>query len=78
MRTYNEIYNNVKEWYDEYRNSLIRNKGMIKFRIQGYINGLSSDIKADILDECINNPITLAHFEGDVDYFLMMLKRKIN
>ena len=78
METYSEIYNNVKEWYNEYQNPLNRNKEPIKFRIQGYINGLSSEIKADILDEGINKPITSAHFEGDVDYFLMMLKRKMS
>ena len=77
METYSEIYNNVKEWYNEYQNPLNRNKGTIKFRIQGYINELSSEIKAGILDEGINNPITSAHFESDVDCFLMMLKRKM-
>ena len=39
MRTYNEIYNNVKEWYDEYHNSLIRNKGMKNFGFKATLMG---------------------------------------
>ena len=77
METYIEIYNNVKEWYNGYQNPLNRNKGTIKFRIQGYINGLPSEIKIRIFNEAISNPITSSHFDGDVEYFLMMLKCKM-
>lgn len=77
MENLNEIYNNVKEWYNEYQNPLTRNKEIVKTRISGYVNNLSPNVLANVLDEGVNKPITSSHFDGDVDYFLMMLKRKM-
>lgn len=77
MEKFNEIYNNVKEWCNEYYNPLTRNKTIVRDRISGYINNLPSDILATVLDEGTSKPITSSHFENDVDYFLMMLKRKM-
>lgn len=77
MENLNEIYNNVKEWYNEYQNPLTRNKSTVKTRISGYINSLPSDVLANVLEEGVNKPITSSHFDGDVDCFLMMLKCKL-
>ena len=77
MENLNEIYNNVKDWYNEYQNPLTRNKAIIKIRISGYVNNLSPDVLANVLDEGVNKPITSSHFDGDVNHFLMMLKRKM-
>lgn len=77
MENLNEIYNNVEEWYNEYQNPLTRNKAAVKTRISGYINALPPEMLASVLDEGINKPITSSHFDGDVDHFLMMLKRKM-
>lgn len=77
MENQNEIYNTVKEWYNEYQSPLTRNKATVKTRITGYINALPSEVLERVLDEGINKPITSSHFESDMDYFLMMLKSKL-
>lgn len=77
MENLNEIYKNVKEWYNEYQNPLTRNKAIVKNRISGYINTLSPEVLASVLEEGVNKPITSSHFDGDVDYFLMMVRRKL-
>lgn len=77
MENLNEIYNNVKEWYNEFQNPLTRNKATVKNRISGYINSLPHDVLANVLEEGVNKPITSSHFDGDVDYFLMMVRRNL-
>lgn len=49
MENLNEIYDNVKEWYNEYQNPLTKNKETVKTRISGYINTLPSDLLANVL-----------------------------